>query len=190
MAYALSGELDQLGANNGVSSQTLVPADDTAIPPLAAVMESDDDFRARIVAAFEGAKRGWATGIYEYYAKSAEGRVADTSAISPKVSAMRVAKAKWEKLLRGVAGFSFTLAMKRADFYPETPVKVSGFKSVIDAQPWLISKDMRNLSSSGYATKLKFEVLLSDIEYVAYSEKNYSGKHSVNYLDDKISVNQ
>lgn len=114
MAYALGGDLEQLGANNDVSSKTLVPADDTAIPTLAAVMESDDDFRARIVAAFEGAERGRATGAYEYYAKSADSRVADASAISPKVSAMRVAKAKYEKLLRGVAEFSLTLAMRCA----------------------------------------------------------------------------
>lgn len=87
-----------------------------------------------------------------------------------KAAAMRAAKAKWDKLLRGDAEFSFTLAMERADLYPETPVKVSGFKSVIDAQPWIISNFTHSLSGSRYTTKLEFEVLLSDIEYQSETE--------------------
>lgn len=90
-----------------------------------------------------------------------------TTVFSSQKTAISAAKAKWEKLQRGVAEFTLTLAMGRADLYPETPVKVSGFKSVIDAQPWLISKVTHNLSSGGYTTQLEFEVLLSDVEYVA-----------------------
>lgn len=90
VAYALGGDLDQLGANNGVSRLTLSPADDTAIPPVAAVMESDDDFRARIAAAFEGLSVAGPTGAYEYHAKSADGRVADASAISPSPAVVTV----------------------------------------------------------------------------------------------------
>ena len=54
VAYANDGDLDQLGANNGVTRLTLVPADDTTIPPTPAVMESNDDFRLRVASAFEG----------------------------------------------------------------------------------------------------------------------------------------
>lgn len=54
VAYSLDSDLDQLGANNGVRRLTITPADDTTIPPTAAVMESDDDFRLRIASAFEG----------------------------------------------------------------------------------------------------------------------------------------
>ncbi|XXN62767.1 phage late control D family protein [Enterobacter ludwigii] len=93
-----------------------------------------------------------------------------TTVFSSQKTAMSAAKAKWEKLQRGVAEFSLTLAMGRADLYPETPVKVSGFKSVIDAQPWLISKVTHNLSSGGYTTQLEFEVLLSDVDYQAVDE--------------------
>lgn len=88
-----------------------------------------------------------------------------TTVYSSKATAMRAAKAKWEKLQRGVAEFSLTLAMGRADLCPETPVRVNGFKSVIDAQPWIISKVAHNLSNSGYTTQLEFEVMLSDVEY-------------------------
>ncbi|WP_147198414.1 phage late control D family protein [Pantoea sp. CCBC3-3-1] len=90
-----------------------------------------------------------------------------TTVYATKAAAMRAAKAKWDKLQRGVAEFSLTLAMGRADLFPETPVKVSGFKAVIDAQPWLISKVTHSLSGSGYTTALEFEVLLSDVEYEA-----------------------
>lgn len=110
----------------------------------------------------------------DYLAGSEDNVFTLTTVYSSKATAMRAAKAKWEKLQRGVAEFSLTLAMGRADLYPETPVKVRGFKSVIDAQPWLISKVTHNLSGSGYTTQLDFEVFLSDVEYQADSDDDDS----------------
>lgn len=104
----------------------------------------------------------------DYLAGSEDNVFTLTTVYSSKATAMRAAKAKWEKLQRGVAEFSLTLAMGRADLYPETPVKVSGFKSVIDAQPWLISKVTHSLSNNGYTTQLDFEVLLNDVEYDSF----------------------
>lgn len=101
----------------------------------------------------------------DYLAGSEDNVFTLTTVYSSKATAMRAAKAKWEKLQRGVAEFSLTLAMGRADLYPETPVRVSGFKSVIDAQPWIISKVTHSLSNSGFTTQLDFEVMLSDVEY-------------------------
>ena len=106
----------------------------------------------------------------EYLAGSEDNVFVLTTVYASKAAAMRAAKAKWEKLQRGVAEFSVTLAMGRADLFPETPVQVSGFKSVIDAQPWLISKVTHSLNGNGYTTTLDFEVLLSDIEYEAETE--------------------
>ncbi|CAI1612331.1 phage late control D family protein [Serratia entomophila] len=82
-----------------------------------------------------------------------------------KAAAMRAAQAKWEKLQRGAAEFSLSLAMGRANITPETPVRVSGFKGVIDAQAWIVSKATHSLSNSGFTTALEFEVLLSDVTY-------------------------
>lgn len=82
-----------------------------------------------------------------------------------QAAAMRAAQAKWEKLQRGVAEFSLSLAMGRADLVPETPVQVSGFKQVIDAQRWIVSKVVHNLSNSGFTTAVELEVLLSEITY-------------------------
>lgn len=109
----------------------------------------------------------------DYLAGSEDNVFAITTVYATKAAAMRAAQAKWNKLQRGVAEFSLTLAMGRADLFPETPVQVSGFKAVIDAQPWVISKVTHSLSGSGYTTALEFEVLLSGVEYVA-SENNES----------------
>lgn len=83
VAWATGDDLDQLGANNGVTRLTLRAADNSTLPPTAAVMESDDNFRMRIAAAFEGLSVAGPSGAYEYHAKSADGRIADVSATSP-----------------------------------------------------------------------------------------------------------
>ena len=83
VAYALSNDLEQLAANNNVQRLMITPADVDAVPPVAAVMESDADLRQRIPAAFEGMSVAGPTGAYEYHAASASGLVADASAISP-----------------------------------------------------------------------------------------------------------
>ncbi|WAT01046.1 phage late control D family protein [Rouxiella chamberiensis] len=101
----------------------------------------------------------------EYMAGTEDNVLALTTVYATKSAAMRAATSKWEKLQRGVAEFSLTLAMGRADLFPETPVTVSGFKTVIDAQRWIISKVQHNMSNSGFITMLNLEVLLSDVSY-------------------------
>lgn len=90
VAWANGADLDQLGANNGIVRLTLTPADNSAIPPVAAVMESDDDFRLRVASAFEGLSVAGPTGAYEFHAKSADGRVSDATAISPSPACVTV----------------------------------------------------------------------------------------------------
>lgn len=83
LAYALSGDLDQLASNANVGRLTITPADTTAVPPVDAVMETDDDLRGRVQAAFEGLSVAGPTAAYEFHARSADGRVADVTATSP-----------------------------------------------------------------------------------------------------------
>lgn len=103
----------------------------------------------------------------EYLAGSDENVFALTTVYATQKAAMRAAQAKWDKLQRGVAQFSISLARGRADLFPETPLEVSGFKAVIDAQPWIISKVTHSLNNGGYTTGLELEVLLSDVSYEA-----------------------
>lgn len=90
VAHAIGSDLDHLGANNGIERLTITPANPDAIPPITAVMESDDDFRVRIPQAFEGLSVAGPTGAYEYHARSADGRIADASAISPSPACVTV----------------------------------------------------------------------------------------------------
>ncbi|WP_312400626.1 baseplate assembly protein [Enterobacter chengduensis] len=83
VAYALSSDLDQLAANYGVGRLVATPADDNAVLPVAAVMETDDELRRRVPQAFEGLSVAGPTAAYEFHARSADGRVADVSATSP-----------------------------------------------------------------------------------------------------------
>lgn len=68
-------------------------------------------------------------------------------------------------LHRCYSPISFTVIRSRADIYTETPVKVSGFKRVIDEQDWTITKVTHFLNNSGFTTSLELEVRLSDVEY-------------------------
>ncbi|SUI67401.1 phage baseplate assembly protein J [Salmonella enterica subsp. enterica] len=54
VAYSIGNDLEQLAANCNVKRLTVVPADNDAVPPVAAVMEDDEALRQRIPAAFEG----------------------------------------------------------------------------------------------------------------------------------------
>ncbi|SFU18354.1 phage tail tape measure protein, TP901 family, core region [Kosakonia arachidis] len=107
----------------------------------------------------------------EYLAGEADNVFALTTVFATKAQAMRAAQAKWDKLQRGVAEFSINLAVGRADLYPETPVKVSGFKSVIDEQAWLISRVTHNLNNNGFTTGLELEIKLSEVEYESENDE-------------------
>ena len=81
VAYATGGALDHLGALVGVPRLELTPADPQT--GAAAVMESDDAFRARIVLAPESFTSAGPELAYVSHAKRASGDVLDASATSP-----------------------------------------------------------------------------------------------------------
>lgn len=78
-------------------------------------------------------------------------------------NALRSAKAMWEKLQRGMAALSITLAIGRADVYPECPVTVLGFKPEIDNADWILTKVTHQLDDSGFVTQLALEVKNNEI---------------------------
>ncbi|RLM23698.1 hypothetical protein BIY29_10395 [Brenneria alni] len=79
-----------------------------------------------------------------------------------ETAAKRAAAAKWQQLQRGAAQFSITLARGRADLYPEVPVSVSGFKSDIDKQEWIISRIEHVFDGSGFTSRLELEAKIAD----------------------------
>lgn len=102
----------------------------------------------------------------EYTAGQKESLLVLPEVFDSKEAAKQAAEAKWSEIQRGVVHFTFQLAAGRADLYPETPVQVSGFKTVIDASAWIISKVTHNLSvNGGFTTTLELEIDISDVEY-------------------------
>lgn len=82
LAYAVGGDLDIIGASFDVERLLLVAADNTTIPPTAAVYETDDNFRRRIQLSFEGFTTAGSEGGYVFNALSASGDVKDVSVSS------------------------------------------------------------------------------------------------------------
>ena len=83
LAYAKGADLDQLGANYDVARQIVTPADDTTIPPTAAVMETDNEYRQRIRLSWYARNTAGAREAYEYYARTADSGVLDAKAYGP-----------------------------------------------------------------------------------------------------------
>lgn len=74
-------------------------------------------------------------------------------------SAINAAKSAFDKLKRGVATFSLTMAYGNPELMPETPVNLTGFKPQIDSTSWIITKVTHNLSpDSGYTCGVEFEL--------------------------------
>lgn len=79
LSHSKSTDLDNLVANNNTERLIVTEATDTTD----AEMESDSKLRLRAQAAFEGLSVAGPTAAYEYFARSASGKVADAKASSP-----------------------------------------------------------------------------------------------------------
>ncbi len=83
LPYAMGADLDNLVALLNMARLVITPADPDAIPPTAAVMESDNDLRRRALLAWESLSTAGPSGAYIYHALSADASVKDASATSP-----------------------------------------------------------------------------------------------------------
>lgn len=84
LPYAKRKDLDNLVAFFEVERLTIVPANPDANPPVEAVMEDDDALLERAQNAYEGLSIAGPTKAYEFHSRSADGRVADASCVSPE----------------------------------------------------------------------------------------------------------
>lgn len=83
LPYAKDADLDNLVALLNMQRLVIVPADPDAVPPVEAVLETDDNLRRRALLAWESLSTAGPSGAYIYHALSADGDVKDASAISP-----------------------------------------------------------------------------------------------------------
>ena len=85
-----------------------------------------------------------------------------------ETAAQRAAAAKWQQLKRGAAEFTMTLVCGRADLYPEMHGTVSGFKTDMNNQDWIIAKATHTIDDGGFKTQLELEAKIP--EWIAETE--------------------
>ncbi|MEZ2744293.1 phage late control D family protein [Halopseudomonas bauzanensis] len=91
-------------------------------------------------------------------------------------SALQAARAEWQRLQRGAATLSYTLALGRPDLMPEMTYSLTGIKQEITDTVWLAKTVTHSLSDSGYITSLELEnQLADDPDLAALVEEGYTG---------------
>ncbi|WP_194790102.1 baseplate assembly protein [Pseudomonas sp. UFMG81] len=83
LAYAQGSDLEQLAANVNLQRLLIQAADPSAVPPVEALLESDDALRERVQLVYEGLTTAGPRNSYILHARNASGRVADATAESP-----------------------------------------------------------------------------------------------------------
>lgn len=91
LPFASGSDLDNIAANYDVARFVIVPADDTTIPPTPEVLESDDDFRVRVLLSLEGYTTAGSRGSYMFHALSASSDVKDVGVTSLTPGTVNVA---------------------------------------------------------------------------------------------------
>lgn len=83
VAWSKGSDLDGLVSNWDVERLVVQQGDDTATPPIPTIMESDEALRERSLMAWDAMSTAGPRGAYEFWARSADGRIIDAKAISP-----------------------------------------------------------------------------------------------------------
>lgn len=83
LAWTKGSDLDNLVANWNVQRLTIRQSDPSATPPVPEIMEDDEALILRALMAWDGLSVAGPTGAYEYFALSADGKVADAKGSSP-----------------------------------------------------------------------------------------------------------
>jgi phage-related baseplate assembly protein len=86
LAYAQKSDLDNLGALFGVARLVVFPANPNANPPQSALFEGDEAYRRRIQLSIEAYSSAGPYGAYEFFALSADTRVASVNIVGPESS--------------------------------------------------------------------------------------------------------
>ena len=76
LAYAEKSDLDHLALTEyGLTRLVVTPANNTVIPPIDTVYESDERLRERCLLSFDGMNTAGSANAYRYFTLSADGRV-------------------------------------------------------------------------------------------------------------------
>lgn len=97
---------------------------------------------------------------------------------SDQQSALTAARAEWNRLQRGSASLTYTLAKGRPDLIPELTYTLAGVTEPIDAVVWLGANVTHTLNDSGYTTSLDLESKLPDADEVAELAEDEQGDYT------------
>ncbi|MFC6053879.1 phage baseplate protein [Acinetobacter sp. Ac_877] len=76
LAYAEGADLDHLALTEyGLTRLLVTPEDNSVIPPIKAVYESDERLKERCILSFDGMNTAGSSNAYRYFTLSADGRV-------------------------------------------------------------------------------------------------------------------
>ncbi|HJW26434.1 MAG TPA: baseplate J/gp47 family protein [Rhodocyclaceae bacterium] len=85
LAFSKGDDLDHIGVTYYQEPRlTITPADPAAVPPVAAVMESHDDYRYRLSLKPESYSVAGPRDAYQFHALSADGQVKNAAPTSPR----------------------------------------------------------------------------------------------------------
>ena len=86
LAFATGTNLDHIGVTyfNGTERLTVTPADNTAVPPTPAIMETDADYRLRLQLQPESESVAGPRDAFRFHAISADGQIKDAAVTSPQ----------------------------------------------------------------------------------------------------------
>jgi len=90
LAKARGSDLEQIAAGVNLTRLVVSSANPDAVPPTAAVLETDDALRERVQMAWEGLSVAGPRNAYILHARNASGQVADASATSPSPAVVTV----------------------------------------------------------------------------------------------------
>ncbi len=121
--------------------------------------QSDQDSYTGVRAYWHDGKKANRTGVVvgtKVHAKTL------SETYGSEADAMAAAKAEWQRLKRGAANFSLTLAIGNPLLVPQTPVTVRGFKDQIDGTGWLVVHTTHSLEDGGFTTQAEMETMGSN----------------------------
>lgn len=152
-----NGQLLVLPIGNG---QTI----NKAIPTLTITRQDGDKHRLTIAdrtSTFSGVKAKW----YDF--KNAKNHVVTIGkpdnlktlrqTYSSENTARKEAEAKWKRLQRAKQQMELTLAHGNPELFPQTPVKLEGWKASINAAQWQVWEVVHRINGGGYVSLVRLE---------------------------------
>lgn len=110
---------------------------------------------------YTGVKATWYDPVTASKRTALAGEDGSTKTLSQRfpseAEAQDAADATHQRLMRGKATCSLTLAVGNANIITESPVKLTGYKPEICAQAWVVSQVTHRLGDSGWTTEVELE---------------------------------